>query len=111
MTLVKSEFDIKKPGKFTLGKTEIPFEFPLKALPGLKLAETYHGVYISVQYLITVEMTRSMLAKNIKRSCEFIVKKFKKKKAQTTKVDFELNQDIVRNKVKNPGNVPKFEIK
>merc|ERR1719383_1278602 len=111
MTLVKSEFDIKKPGKFDKGKHEIPFEFPLKALPGFKLAETYHGVYISVSYLISVEMTRSMLAKNIKRSCEFIVKKFKKKKADTERVDFVLNQEIVRNKVKNPGNVPQFEIK
>jgi len=102
---------LKKAGKFPGGTHEIPFEFPLKALPGYKLAETYHGVYISVSYLISVEMTRSMLAKNLKRSCEFIVKKFKKKKADTERVDFVLNQEIVRNKVKNPGNVPQFEIK
>jgi len=110
LILIRNEFDIKKSGKFKAGTHEIPFEFPLKALPGLKLAETYHGVYISVQYLITVEMTRSMLAKNIKRSCEFIVKKFKKKKAETERVDFILNQDIVRNKVKNKPNVPQFLI-
>merc|ERR1719189_2571550 len=109
LTLVKSEFDIRKAGKFGKGEHKIPFEFPLKALPGLKLCETYHGVYISVQYLITVEMTRSMLAKNIKRSCEFIVKKYKKKKPETQQVNFILNQDIVRNKIKNPGNAPKFE--
>ena len=38
-----------------------------------QLYETYHGVYVNVQYLITVDMTRGMMAKNVKKSKEFMV--------------------------------------
>lgn len=38
-----------KPGKFLPGKTEIPFEFPLKAKGSRKLFETYHGVFVNIQ--------------------------------------------------------------
>lgn len=32
------------------GITELPFEFPLTPLPGQQLYETYHGVYVNIQY-------------------------------------------------------------
>ncbi len=37
------------------------------------LYDTYHGVYVNVQYMITVDMQRGMMAKNMKKSKEFIV--------------------------------------
>lgn len=44
--------EIAKPGKLPSGRTEIPFEIPLKAKGNKKLFETYHGVYISIQVLL-----------------------------------------------------------
>ena len=56
----------------TDGVHELPFEFPLEQ-QAEKLFETYHGVFVNVQYVITVEVRRGMLAKNLKRSIEFIL--------------------------------------
>ena len=44
--------EIAKPGKLPSGRTEIPFEIPLKPKGNKKLYETYHGVYISIQVWI-----------------------------------------------------------
>ncbi|KAL3928960.1 MAG: hypothetical protein SGPRY_002166, partial [Prymnesium sp.] len=64
---------LASPGKLSEGSHELDFEFEVKATEGEKLLESYHGVYINVQYVITVETRRGMLAKNLKRSVEFIV--------------------------------------
>lgn len=64
---------LASPGKLSEGSHELDFEFEVKASEGEKLLESYHGVYINVQYVITVETRRGMLAKNLKRSVEFIV--------------------------------------
>ena len=41
--------EILKPGKLPSGKTELPFEVPLKPKPGKTLYETYHGVFVNIQ--------------------------------------------------------------
>jgi len=62
-------------GKVRDGITDIPFEFILSANVGEKaqLWESYHGVYISVVYAISVVCERGMLKKTLKREIEFIV--------------------------------------
>ncbi len=35
-----------------------------------KLYDTYHGVYISVRYAITVDCTRGFMSKNLKHQIE-----------------------------------------
>ena len=49
--LLSYTFELLKPGKFPAGKTEIPFEIPLKlkSNSGKQLYETYHGVFVNVQ--------------------------------------------------------------
>lgn len=43
---------MSKPGKLPSGKTEIPFEVPLRAKnQQRKLYETYHGVFVNIQVL------------------------------------------------------------
>jgi hypothetical protein len=37
-------------GKVPDGITELPFEFPLSALPGQTLYDSYHGVYVNISY-------------------------------------------------------------
>eukprot|EP00483_Globobulimina_turgida_P003902 UN03910 len=90
--------------------TELPFEFDLKPRKNNRIFETYHGVYINVQYIITVEMFRSMLSKNIKKSMEFIVKT-KSKEFSKNKVDFEITPENLRNVQKqNTKHIPEFSI-
>ena len=57
------------------GTTELPFEFRLEPLPGQSLYETYHGVFVNIQYTLTADMPRGMLAKNLSANLEFIVEK------------------------------------
>jgi hypothetical protein len=41
--------EVAKAGKLPPGKTEIPFELPLKTKAGMQLYETYHGVFVNIQ--------------------------------------------------------------
>jgi hypothetical protein len=65
--------ELVKPGKFEDGDTELPFEFKLEPLLGQSLFETYHGVFVNIQYMIRADMPRPLLAKNLQKSIEFIV--------------------------------------
>jgi len=47
--LLNYTLEVSKPGKFPNGKTEIPFEVPLKPKPNKQLYETYHGVFVNIQ--------------------------------------------------------------
>jgi len=41
--------EIAKAGKLPAGKTEIPFEIPLKTKGNKTLYETFHGVFVNIQ--------------------------------------------------------------
>ena len=71
--LVFYAIDLGKSGSFETGDTEIPFEFKLEPLTGQTLFETYHGVFVNIQYLLRVDMQRPLLAKALQKSLEFIV--------------------------------------
>ncbi len=71
--LVHYSLEIRRGGKLPKGRTEIPFEFPLKADAGVKLHETYHGVFVNIQYIMRVDMKRSAFSKDLHRQTEFIV--------------------------------------
>ena len=47
--LINYNVEMVKPGKFPAGKTELPFEFPLKPKTNKSLYETYHGVFVNIQ--------------------------------------------------------------
>jgi hypothetical protein len=73
--LVLQTATIAPPGKLKSGVTELPFEFKLEPLPGQTLYETYHGVFVNIQYQLSVDMPRGMLAKNLAATLEFLVEK------------------------------------
>ena len=54
--LISLTKEILAPGKFADGKTSVPFEFKLSPSGPRPLLETYHGVYICVQYMLTIEV-------------------------------------------------------
>ena len=54
--LISLTKEVLAAGKFSDGKTSVPFEFKLNPSGPRPLLETYHGVYICVQYMLTIEV-------------------------------------------------------
>uniref|UniRef100_UPI00358F60F2 vacuolar protein sorting-associated protein 26C n=1 Tax=Myxine glutinosa TaxID=7769 RepID=UPI00358F60F2 len=74
ITLVNCSAEVCKPGRLPLGRTEIPFEFPIEPQGSQKvLYETYHGLFINIQYILRCDMKRSILNKDLQKTCEFII--------------------------------------
>ena len=55
------------------GVTEIPFEIPLIPKKNRVLYETYHGVFINIQYKLKCDVKRSFLAKGVMKETDFVV--------------------------------------
>lgn len=58
VSLLSQEIEVSAGGKLPDGVTELPFEFVLRANAGEELFDTYHGVYVTIQYMITCDMQR-----------------------------------------------------
>jgi hypothetical protein len=99
-------------GKIPKGITELPFEVDLKPTgewfsfpqfernlilsPGdqKRLFETYHGVFVNVQYNITCDLFRTFLAKNLQKKIEFIVEVTTPEPPKATRVDFTITPQV-----------------
>ncbi|XP_063298583.1 vacuolar protein sorting-associated protein 26C [Pelobates fuscus] len=109
--IVSNTVEMVKPGKLPSGKTEIPFEFPLVMKGNKTLYETYHGVFVNIQYTLRCDMKRSLLAKDLSKSCEFIIHSLPQKTKQTPNpVDFTITPDTLQN-VKERASLPRFVIR
>lgn len=99
-------------GKIPSGKTEIPFELPLRPRGTKTLYETYHGVFVNIQYMIRCDIKRSFLAKDVSKSLEFIVEdKFVKKpeKEPNKVVNFKVMPESLQNtRDRDKVSVPRF---
>lgn len=73
ITILKADISIANAGNFPNGVTEIPFEFPVIPVAGQQLLESYHGVYVSIIYNISVNCERGMMKKALGKELEFIV--------------------------------------
>ncbi|GIY54091.1 vacuolar protein sorting-associated protein 26C [Caerostris darwini] len=109
--LTSSVIEIAKPGRFPPGRTEIPFEIPLKPRTNKTLHETYHGVFISIQYYLKCEMKRSLLNKDLQKIIEFIMEyKNQKVDSKAVPVNFSITPESLQN-VRYRKNMPNFVIK
>ncbi|XP_001605839.1 vacuolar protein sorting-associated protein 26C [Nasonia vitripennis] len=111
--LVQYTVEVAPVGKIPSGKTEIPFELPLKPRGTKTLYETYHGVFVNIQYMIRCDIKRSFLAKDVSKSLEFIVedKPVKKEKEPNKTVFFEIMPESLQNtRDRDRSNVPRFRI-
>jgi hypothetical protein len=110
LQLLSYSVELAKPGRFPSGSTEIPFEMPLRAKQNRHLFESYHGVFVNIQYLIRVDMKRSLLSKDLQKQCEFIVEyKDRSEEAVMRPVPFTITSESVQN-VREKVSVPKFEV-
>ncbi|XP_037759928.2 vacuolar protein sorting-associated protein 26C isoform X1 [Chelonia mydas] len=109
--VINNTIEMVKPGKLPSGKTEIPFELPLHMKGNKVLYETYHGVFVNIQYTLRCDMRRSLLAKDLTKTCEFIVHSPPQKgKLMPSPVDFTITPETLQN-VKERASLPKFLIK
>lgn len=68
-----TSLEIARPGRFPGGVTEIPFEAPVRPLLNKVLYESYHGVFINIQYILKAVIKRNFLNKDIHKSLEFVI--------------------------------------
>jgi len=106
--LVQFSLEIQKGTKLPKGTTEIPFEFPLKAKPGQTLYETYHGVFVNIQYTLRCDMKRSAFSKDLNKTIEFIVEA-ERQPLQGKPVEFTISPSSLEN-VSDRQKVPDFQV-
>ncbi|XP_005187083.2 vacuolar protein sorting-associated protein 26C [Musca domestica] len=74
ITLLNSTIDLSAPGKLNAGISEFHFEFPLKCTKEPKvLYETYHGMFININYQLRCDVKRSFLAKSLQKTQQFCI--------------------------------------
>ncbi|XP_053985333.1 vacuolar protein sorting-associated protein 26C isoform X1 [Hylaeus volcanicus] len=109
--LVQYTLDVAPSGKIPSGKTEIPFELPLKPRGTKSLYGTYHGVFVNIQYLIRCDIKRSFLAKDVSKSLEFIVEdktpRDIEKEPSKGPLTFKIMPESLQN-TRDRTNVPRF---
>jgi hypothetical protein len=79
-----------------------------------QLYETYHGVYVNVQYSITATMNRGMMSSALKKSLEFIVEipTIVDGKYVPKPLPFEISPETLQNiRQSNKAKVPDFLVK
>ena len=77
----------------------------------VQLFESYHGVYVNIQYNITVEMVRGMISKSLKKTVEFIVEIPTTEKINFKQLNFDISPDTLQNvKQSSKSKVPEFLI-
>nr|XP_037278696.1 vacuolar protein sorting-associated protein 26C-like isoform X1 [Rhipicephalus microplus] len=109
--LIGYSLEIAKAGRLPAGRTEMPFELPLRPRSGRTLYETYHGVFINIQYLLRCEMKRSLLSKDVQKTLEFIVELQEgAEKATPVPVNINITPESLQN-VRDHSRVPRFLIK
>ncbi|CAB0005669.1 unnamed protein product [Nesidiocoris tenuis] len=102
--------EISGPNTLPQGKTEIPFEVPLVVKPNRTMYETYHGVFINIQYTLKCELKRGFMLKDMIKVAEFIVEYKSKKTALESKpVNFVITPDSLEGGV-DLGTIPGFKI-
>lgn len=112
------EKELAPAGSYPDGPTEVPFQFEIKNKEGEELLESYHGVYISVIYLLHVECERSMMSlkisnKTLVREMEYVLEIPVSNKSGTgpTSVDFNMTPETLKNvNPKYQSVIPKFQI-
>lgn len=109
--LLSYSVTISEGGKLPDGTTELPFEFPLEPLQGQQLYDTYHGVFVNIQYNLRCDMKRGILAKDMQKSLEFIVEVPTPKSAPGSVVSFTLTPESLENvKKTSRKNIPNFKL-
>lgn len=98
-------------GKLPQGTTEIPFKFPMKSQkPNQSLFETYHGVFVNINYILKCEVKRSFLAKSVSVVQEFMVQTKPIERPNTNESNFSISTESLKKNAKERIQIPRFLI-
>jgi len=102
---------IAESGDLPDGVTELPFEFLLEPLQGQQLYDTYHGVFVNIQYSLRCDMKRGILAKDAQKTLEFIIEVPSSKVQPGAPVSFTITPESLENvKKTSRKHVPNFKL-
>lgn len=116
VTLMSAELELAKSVKLPAGETAIPFSFPLTpAQRGVPLPETYHGVYIKIQYSVNATVAYMFSQKPAEPVTLLVYSPGQSMPTEEELIKddgmtFELNSSSVRASRKCQGPVPRFTI-
>ena len=103
--------ELAPEGSFNDGVLTFPFKFPVKSDGNLQLIESYHGVYISVIYRVSVRCNRGMMKRELKSDIEFIVE-VPQEREEGEPLQFSISPSRLENiDPKILRSIPNFEIK
>lgn len=109
--LLNNVIQLVGAGKLAQGFTELAFEFILTCVKEPKmLFETYHGVFININYMIKCDIKRSFLAKSVQRSQQFVIQYKPKPKVPANEVNFTISPETLQKTVKERIAIPRFLI-
>ncbi|GMH90097.1 hypothetical protein TL16_g11664 [Triparma laevis f. inornata] len=111
--LMNESIKVLESGRLDMGVTKVPFSFTVKGQKENALLETYHGAYISVNYVVKVTVERGVMKRGLEKELEFIVEVPQRKKDVSTAIptEFHLTPSTL-DKVNSSvvGRVPGFDI-
>lgn len=109
LVLVTIQQQLLEAGRVPDGVTEVPFEFQL---PRDGLHESYHGVYINVEYKINVSAERGVMKKALHNTLEFIVEVPEPVRQEPEPERFEITPESLENvrSASSLAAIPKFHI-
>ena len=95
------------------GAIELPFSFVLEAAPGRALAETYHGVYVSVRYSVSAVLARTgFMTRPVEAEVEFVAEVPEASRRPAEPVDFSITPESMQNvKREKVGQLSRFLVR
>uniref|UniRef100_A0A0K8TQF7 Vacuolar protein sorting-associated protein 26C n=1 Tax=Tabanus bromius TaxID=304241 RepID=A0A0K8TQF7_TABBR len=110
--LLNSTLELCPAGKLPSGCSEFAFEFPLQCLKEPKiLYETYHGVFVNINYNLKCDLKRNFLNKSLQKSQQFCIQyKPAAESATGSEVNFSISPETLQKTAKERISIPRFLI-
>lgn len=109
--LLNSSIQLAGPAKLPQGFSELAFEFPLTCSKESKiLYETYHGIFVNINYMIKCDIKRSFLAKSVQKSQQFVIQYKPTALVAPSEVNFTISPETLQKSGKERISIPRFLI-
>ncbi|XP_037933863.1 vacuolar protein sorting-associated protein 26C [Teleopsis dalmanni] len=111
ITLLNNTLELAAPGKLAQGISEFHFEFPLTCNKEPRiLYETYHGVFININYQLRCDVKRSFLAKSLQKTQQFCIqyKPTATDLKKSSEVNFSVSPETLQKTAKERISIPRF---
>lgn len=110
--LLANTVQLAAAGKLSQGFTELAFEFPIIACVKEQktLFETYHGIFININYTIKCELRRNFLSKSVHKAQQFVIQYRPKAQLEENVLPFTISPENLRKVARERIAIPRFLI-